>query len=63
MFNKKYLGITALAALVGSAVFFLSTPIPQQSTALIAATEGLLVVPGAVLSFESHNGEGMFIRH
>eukprot|EP00347_Sterkiella_histriomuscorum_P001757 403370805 len=35
----------------------------SAATNLIRVTEGLNVVPGAVLSFESHNGEGMFWRH
>ena len=67
MINKKYLGLTALTALVGSAAFLLATTdnaIPEQSaTALISVTDGLQLVPGAVVSFESHNGEGWFIRH
>eukprot|EP00347_Sterkiella_histriomuscorum_P013783 403363380 len=37
--------------------------IGSAATNLIKVTEGLQVVPGAVLSFESHNGEGMFWRH
>eukprot|EP00347_Sterkiella_histriomuscorum_P002166 403369213 len=37
--------------------------IGSASTNLIKITEGLTIVPGAVLSFESHNGEGSFWRH
>ena len=65
----KQLGFTLVGlATISSALLFVSQTdssllSSKAATTLIKATEGLRVEPGAVLSFESHNGEGMFWRH
>ena len=67
--NKKLsMTLVGVAALSAAMLYVsqLSNEITVGSTAatnLIKVTEGLTVEPGAVLTFESHNGEGKFWHH